>query len=221
MYVIINYVIDYEHYGCKTLLSFASSLERDAWLLLCLQSKPGYLKSLKKKNIVMLLLPAPCCYFWVCYFWALVCCVPFEKSVYTLVVFCERILKMQQNFRSWLVASQYFLSISKSVSNLWVDEIHMSLAQPPRLPSVWASWISRKFKLLRSVLWWLLFQREANVFWWVTGHCSLQTSCQEVESDKADGLYKNSFPLQPVLFSCSLWIIKCKVLPNSQFPRQN
>lgn len=35
MYVIINYVIDYERYGWKTLLSFASSLEWDAWLLLC------------------------------------------------------------------------------------------------------------------------------------------------------------------------------------------
>lgn len=59
MYMMINYKND----GCKTLLSFASSSERDACLLFCLKSKPGYLKSLMKKTIATLLLPAPCHYF--------------------------------------------------------------------------------------------------------------------------------------------------------------
>lgn len=76
-----------------------------------------------------------------------------------------------------------------------------ALAQPPWLPSVWASWISRKCNLLQSVLWRLLFQQDANIFWWVTGHCSLQKSCQEVESDKADGLsIKTVFPYTQCCF---------------------
>lgn len=63
-----------------------------------------------------------------------------------------------------------------------------------------ASWISRKCNLLQSVPWRLLFHWGANIFW---EHCSPQTSCQGVESGKADGLYKNSFPLHPVLLSSS------------------
>lgn len=151
-----------ENYGCKTLLYFASS--SDACLLLCLKSKPGCLESLMKNKITMLLLPLPCCQFWILIFspwhgachlkiFARIACFlgkEFEK--------CHKTLKAD-----WLPSSVFllFLKVSQSA----VVEMHISLAQSLWLPNVRASWISRKCNLLQSLLWRLFVPQETNIFW--------------------------------------------------------
>lgn len=148
----------------------------------------------------MLLLPLPCCLFWMLLFspWRGVCNL--KIFVHSACFLGKEFLKYHKTFKAdWLPSSVFLLFLEVSQICSWWNAHQLGTVSGCQMCEPVGS--QGNVTYCNQSCGDSLFHKKQTSFGESQQHCSLQTSCQEMESDNADGLsVKAAFPYTQCCF---------------------